>query len=503
MSSAPGYNRPSMPLDRRPRSLTARLIDLNSVPYLARRNYFVEMRHLALWGIFAGMFEGTVSSIVAAKTFHAGPWLITVVMATPMLANLLGLVWGSIATGRRKLPLFMVLAVGTLSVVASVGLTPAADWGGWIFAGQILVARALLSGCITVRSSLWKHNYPAIQRGRITARLQLVRFSLGIATVTAVSVLFDVNPRIYVYAYPAAALIGAVGLLLLRPLRVRGEKVELAALRRAQLSSGSPSRRGLLYPFRAAAGVLRNDRDYRRYLNAMTLLGFGNIMIMPIMTIIITKQLLLSYYESCNLMEVLPRLLMMGSLLPWAALFDRVGVVRFRVLNAAAWTGASFFGGIAATVLHFNPDFLESVPAFAAAVSCIALARVCEGLGQGGGAIAWNIGHLHFAESDKAEIYMGTHVFLTGLRGLVAPFVGTFLYTNYGPLAFVVATLLALSGLVMFAVLARSQRQEAAYGEGLIRDNSTSEAMKPNAGHWSDLTIHSNTAAARSNSPLQ
>ena len=40
---------------------------------MARRNYLIEVQHLLLWGMFAGTFEGTVSSVIAAKTFGAAP----------------------------------------------------------------------------------------------------------------------------------------------------------------------------------------------------------------------------------------------------------------------------------------------------------------------------------------------------------------------------------------------------------------------------------------------
>lgn len=426
---------------------------------MARPSYLIEVRHLLLWGIFAGMFEGSVSSIVVAKTFGAGPWLITLVMATPMFANLMGLVWGAVATGRRKRPLFMLLAATTAALVGSVSLAPATPLGGWIFAGQIFLARVMLSGCMTVRSALWKHNYPMRLRGRIAARLQLVRFSLAIATVTCASILFDVNSRIYIHVYPIAALIGAGAVLLLRRLRVRGEKTELANLKRENERNGAASTDGFFGPVRAAVEVLRHDPDFRRYCLAMMFLGSANIMVMPLMTIIVTRQLMLSYYHSGNLLEILPRLLMMGSLLPWAGLFDRVGVVRFRVLNACAWSGAALFGGLAALMIHVVPGYLDSAVAFTLIVSFVALSRLCEGLGKGGGAIAWNIGHLHFADSAKAEIYMGTHVFLTGLRGMIVPFFGTFLYLRYGPLAFAVALILAIAGLLTFASLARRERR--------------------------------------------
>ena len=56
---------------------------------------------------------------------------------------------------------------------------------------------------------------------------------------------------------------------------------------------------------------------------------------------------------------------------------------------------------------------------------------------------------------------MGAHVFLTGLRGLTAPFVGTWLFTHYGSLAFVVAVVLALMGLLVFRSLAQDQREKS------------------------------------------
>jgi len=424
---------------------------------MARRNYIIEVQHLCLWGIFAGMFEGTVSSIVAAKTFGAGPWLITAVMATPMFSNLVGLVWGTLATGRRKLPLFMLFAAGCAAMIGSVALTPMTSTGGWIFLGQILLARMMLSGCITVRASLWKHNYPAVKRGRIAARLQIVRFSLAIATVICVSQLFDMNPAIYIYVYPVAATIGGVAVLVIGRLHIRGEHTELKTIAEEAARRDDGSRLSLLSPLLRMCDVLRRDRAFARYCLAMMFLGTANMMIMPIMTIIITKQLYMNYYHSCNLMEVLPRVLMMVSLMPWARLFDRVGVVRFRVLNACVWASATVTGGIGAWIIAARG--IDAITPFAMAVAFIALSRMGQGLGMGGGAIAWNIGHLHFAEPAQAEIYMGTHVFLAGTRGMFAPFLGTFLYTYYGPVAFAVAFLLAAMGAAVFVSLAREERR--------------------------------------------
>lgn len=81
------------------------LLSVRRVPYMARRNFVIEIRHLLLWGIYAGLLEGTVSAVVVSKTFGGSEWLIAIVQATPAFANLSSLLWGALLVGRRKLPM--------------------------------------------------------------------------------------------------------------------------------------------------------------------------------------------------------------------------------------------------------------------------------------------------------------------------------------------------------------------------------------------------------------
>ena len=446
---------------------------------MARRNYITEIRHLTLWGIFVGLFEGSVSSIIVSKTFQGSDWLITFVMATPMLANLLGGVWGTIITGRRKLKLFLALGLATTAVLASVALAPMTRWGGYVFAMQILLARGMLAGCITIRSAMWKHNYPVHMRGEIAGRLQMVRFSIGVTTVLIAAAMFDARPDLYVWVYPIASIAGVAGLYLLRPMRVRGERAEIALIERSRAALQRP-RRGWLAPLEDGVRILRLDRDYRQYCTAMMLLGFGNVMLMPVMNIIITKRMNLNYTASGVLLEVIPRLAMMGSMLAWARMFDRQGVVRFRVLNSAAWTCSALFGGLGWGVLVVATG--GGMVGFSIGIVLITLSQISEGLGKGGGAIGWNLGHLHFAAPEQAEAYMGTHVFLTGLRGLTAPFIGTWLFNRTGAFTFAVATGLAAAGGWVFLRLARSQRSRAEGLKELLQKAVESETVAAASG---------------------
>jgi MFS family permease len=439
------------------------LLGVRRLPFLARRNYVVELQHLLAWGLFAGLIEGTVSAVVVSKTFGGSALLITVVQATPMVANLVSLLWGALIVGRRKLPVLTALGAASIVSAMSVALAPDTGWGGWIFAAQIALARVFLSGVVTTRASLWKTNYPRSHRGRATAGLQIVRAAMSLPVLLGGGLLFDFEPQAFRWFYPVVAVIGAIGLIIYQRTHVRGE--ERAMRLRRSRDPAAIAEAGLVPPFEMVAllspghllarlrQVLRDDPRFKRYCVAQMCIGSANLMITPVNTIVLTRVLDLSYTASNSMLDVIPRLVTLAALPLWASLFDRVGVLRFRVLNAFCWCGSVLTCGLGAMFAR-----LDLAGALTIALGVYAVGRMIDGLGQSGGSIAWNIGHLHFAEDDKAELYMGVHVSLTGLRGMVAPFLGVLLYGLIDWMVFLVAFALAALGAVLFARLAREER---------------------------------------------
>ncbi|HUN80744.1 MAG TPA: hypothetical protein VMV81_04465, partial [Phycisphaerae bacterium] len=216
--------------------------------------------------------------------------------------------------------------------------------------------------------------------------------------------------------------------------------------------------------------VLRDDPRFARYCTGQMCIGTANLMAMPVNTIVLTKVLGLTYTASNTLLDLIPRAVMILMLPVWARMFDRVGVLRFRKSNSLCWCGSMLFCGLGAMfALRYNPGghVLSSRPivgvnaTFIWAMAAYGVGRIFEGLALSGGAIAWNIGHLHFAEDDKAELYMGIHVSLTGLRGLIAPFVGTLIYEYFGAVVFLLGLIVSWVGYVIFARLAAEERVRA------------------------------------------
>ncbi len=433
------------------RSLTA-VLNTQDIPRLALPNYFVELRHASLWGCVVGAVEGSMASVVISKTFGGSALLTTITWALPILVNVFNVGWSTVIRGRPRKPLYFMMVACSVAVIGSIGLTSAdwKPWGGWIFAGQIGLTHLFLSGLITLRTTVWRGNYPATHRARIAGRLQTVQFLIAICTSALLALLFNRGPELYRLVYPAIALIGLLALVPLRRLRMRGERTELSRYRAHLAENGrSAPDVGLWVGLKEAGRILRRDPLYARYMLAQFLLGGANFFTDPILVTILTKQLALDYFSSQALLYVIPSISLMLSIHFWASLFDSNGVLRLRVYNSACWVASYACLAMAAALLTIHAQ-LMLIPALAV----LAVGRVLNGLGRGGGAIAWNLGHLHFAGEHDTEMYMGIHVGLTGLRGLLMPLVGLLAYEYCGWVALVIGLAFAVVAHGMFRRMA-------------------------------------------------
>lgn len=424
------------------------------VPALCRRNYAIEFRHLLLWCVLIGSIEGNIAGIVAYKTFGASPLLTSICWAIPVFMNTLSLFWGVVIRGRPRAPLMFRLAGAVLACALSLALVPPEPrWGGWLFAGLLALTHFFFTGLTTLRSSIWNAAYPKSHRGRIVGNLQSLRLTMIMLSGAAVAWVFDSNALYYRLVYPAVVLIGLASLVPLRRLKIRGEGRELRAYRQR---NGEPRSRSLLAEFRGglreAGEILRRDRRFAHYMNAQFLLGAASFSTDGVLVRAIPEALGLGYYASSFLMLQLPVAVMLLSIRYWAPYFDRVGAVHFRVRNTAFWLVV--YACTSAAMLLAE----RGGPAWMwLTLTLLVLGRAAQGFCQGGGAIAWTIGHLHFAPGDQSDLYMGIHVALTGLRGMLMPLLSVWLNATIGNASFAVSVVFAASAYVLFRRLARGE----------------------------------------------
>jgi len=448
------------------------LLRIRDLPFLSRRNYLNEFRHIVPWSVLAGLVEGNFGGVVVSGVFNGGDMLIAIAVATPLGAFLFSLVWGMLCVGRPKVRLLTLFSLGAVLAAGTVAVIPRTSTGAVWFVAQMAAAQVLFAGVVTIRPAIWKSNYPTHARGRITARLQSARVIVSTVATLLAAHLFDRDPQAYGYVYPIAALAGLVAIHFLTKIHVRGERRELGRAGRSwqtgDLGEGmiEPfSLTALLSPGRVLAemvDVLRSDRRFARYLVAQFVLGAANMLPRGVIVVLVTRELQMwdsrVFWVSVVLADVLPKMMLLGSLRLWGRLFDRVGVVRFRVIQSCVWSSALVFGlGGTLCVAHADALGGSSVPL---AVILFAGYALTHGIGRGGGMLAWHIGHLHFASPQRAEVYMGLHVSLTGIRGAIMPLLGVWIWGWIGGGVWLVSLFLMLTALVMFTFMARREIRE-------------------------------------------
>jgi len=442
---------------------------VRQAPFLSRRNYVHEIRHIIGWGVVAGIVEGNIAAVVVAKIFDAGPLLINIAATTPVASHLANLLWGMLCVGRRKIRLMTLATSGVVCMLAAVALVPATRWGAWIYVIQIATAQFFMTGVVTMRSALWKANYPQFARGRMTTRVLIVRTVMQLFSLGAGAAILNSAPGLYRLLYPAVALIGLISIRPLQAIHVRGERNELARIRSGS-GSGISRKVGLnavFSPrsvFSGAFHVLRADVAFRRYCIAQMFAGLANLIVRSVAVAVIAEELLgdmpAAFWTGAVLLEVLPRLVSVGSMPRFATYYDRVGVIRFRVIHGTCWLMTLLLGTLGAWSVARHPGI--DPRGFLAGIGFFTLFALMQGVCFGGGAIAWNIGHLDFADPQDAEVYMGIHVSLTGLRGLIMPSVGMLLWHGVGGWpgigwgVWIVACAFSVVALVVFASMART-----------------------------------------------
>lgn len=420
----------------------------DDLPLMSRPNYVAEVRQIALWGVLAGTVEGSMASVVVSKTFAASELLTTIVWQLPVLMYVLNVVWGSVLRGRRRKPAFLLIASGGVLCVATLTLAPDQwrPWGGWVFAAQIACTHLFVSGLITLRTTMWRANYPETHRARIAGRLQTVRVLLGMLTSAALGQLYNADPGWYRFVYPTAAAVGAASLIFVSRMRMRGERFERRQYRvRASASGTADDHFGLGSGLREIVTILRTDRAFARFMWAQFVLGAANFFTDPILVNALTKDLDFDYFSSLALLDLIPLAFMLISMQIWAPIFDRVAVLRFRVINTVFWTAS--YAGAAAGMLIISAG---GIGALLWAMPVLILARICKGIGWGGGHIAWNIGHMYFARAHQTELYMSIHVGLTGLRALIMPHLGMWSRQSLGYSALLISVALGLMAHQLF-----------------------------------------------------
>ena len=394
-------------------------------PWITRQSYSHELVTAFTFPVAMALIEGGVIGVLARKTFQAGPLLFATIMAAPMFANVTSFAWARLARCRRKVRFINVLQVAILAGIAAIALLPADPVGAVLLTALVVLCRCLLAGILTIRSTVWRMNYPRRVRGRVTSKLAVINSIIMTAAPVIGYALLDHDATAFRWFYPASIVIAMGGVAAFSRVRLRGER---ALLRYESDPAAQPQPHGTpasLYEYDPAAGrdnfwtVLKRDHLFRRYMKWQFCGGIATMMgdvVMIYFIVEVTRGKPHEYVTSVALSTAIPMLLVTCTVPLWARYFDRVHVARLRARQGLLW------------VLS---QLLNWVGAWCSSLALLGIARVVLGVTRGAGMLAWTLGHNDFADRRLVALYMGIHVTLTGVRGAIGPFLAMMLYSGW------------------------------------------------------------------------
>jgi MFS family permease len=385
------------------------------LPERTRQTYRLELRRAVASGVLeAG--GSTFLLLVAVRWFAAGSTAKALVagggsaglLLTPLVVSQVARLGWPAALAASRLAL-----VGAVTFLLMAGVT----WLPLYVAGS-MCTMAAAAAAVPLMTQVYQENYPEDQRGRLFSRAVMVR----IATVALFS---EVAGRVL-----TADLAHYRWLLL-----VFAAAFAYASRCLRRYPSTPLVGQGGSHPFEALRYV-RDDRLFRHTLVCWMLMGFANLMMLPMRVEYLANPrygLGLDPRAIALVVGVVPNLARLLLSPVWGRLFDRMNFFTLR---------ATLNLGFAVGILTFFQS--DSLPGLLAGA-------VVFGMANSGGDVAWGLWVTKFAPPERVADYMSVHTFFTGVRGVVAPVVAFHLAQRFTlvSLGWVSAGLILLAGLLL------------------------------------------------------
>ena len=182
---------------------------------------------------------------------------------------------------------------------------------------------------------------------------------------------------------------------------------------------------------------LKRDRVFRNLIISWFLVGFANLTCVALhVEWLGNEKTGLGYDESTVALIAVTILvtIKLGTTFLWARWFDRVNFFLLRILLNCCFATA--------VLLIFCTQNIWVV----------ALGFAMQGFAFAGGNIAWSLWVTKVSSGDHVAEYMSVHTFTTGIRGVIAPFLGFWLITVISPVAIAIGAAVMMMVSCLFLI---------------------------------------------------
>lgn len=374
--------------------------------------------------------ETSVLLTIAIKQFDAAGW-VKGVIASAMGVGMLASPMLTAAARRTGWPVMRVASAAT--VVGVVAFAFGATGPQWAFVVGAVIGIAAIDAVVPLMTATYQTNFPTAERGRRVGWGMAVRVLVSVAAGLAMGALLrdHLDRWWWLMAVGAAAAFGVT----VAQLAIPSSPIEpVPGLRNSPLPHFH---------------LLAEDRRLAVTLGAWMLMGFGNLMLLPLRVQYLAdpRYGIAADAAFITLLTVaIPSTVRLVCLPLFGRVFDRVTFFSARIV--------------------VNVLFAAYVAAFFTGTSTLGLvvAAVVLGVATAGGDLMWGLWVTKFAPPERTADYMGLHVFLTGVRAVTAPLLGFLVIERFsiGEIALIAAALMVVASAMLWPEARLERRALAA-----------------------------------------
>jgi hypothetical protein len=301
----------------------------------------------------------------------------------------------------------------------------------------VLAVLAYLIGNVAAPAlnGIWRNNYPSSHRYRaVGVVMTSIAAAALVTSLTAGWLLKTQGEGLFRSVFLVGGGCGILGVAVFSRIKVRGE----GEMKDAE-TEWKP------FSFAGNLAVLRRDRRFGKFMLLQFMLGFSNLMAGPALISLLKGQRA-DYLEASVVLSAAPSIVTVLTMPLWGRWLQGINPWRARSLQSLIWI-------VGFSLIAFSGAHLALVVAGQAVV----------GAALGGGNLLWSLQQMYFARKEDVPKYMGVHCTLTGVRGLIAPFVGVALMGVVGAHGVFFVALAGFVAAEAFALrMARREHLEAA-----------------------------------------
>lgn len=376
----------------------------------------------------AMLFTGAVLAciqmldVIGAKAYGAGSFEIALIRSGMGFGMIASYLVANKVVHRRRVPFVTRPQTVSRLLLASLAAIPwlPKEWVLPYFCFCAVCASSLEHITLPARLTLYRHNYPVALRPLVASRVRQGQVVMLLLTGLSLGLMLDWNTEepegigkwfstlvpsdivpfgtFLIYGVPVVAVISLIGIWLFSRIR------ESAKIRHD--TGGSPG-------LKDWSRVLFGNRSFLIFEIAYFIFGFGNLMTLPLLVILITKPeygINASYFEAMLVQSVIWQVGIFVAAPFMGKLVSRYNPILLRGL----------------LTLSFAADlFLMFVGFRTASITPLYIGKAIRGVTMAGGMLLWELGPMYFAErKEEVPTYLGVHTVLTGVRALISPWVG-------------------------------------------------------------------------------